>query len=232
MRPSVKVSAVERIGQELLSRHRFRLACAYLRNFGIVCQGYPDDIQEEGLDYLYSYLEDADDTIISRIMKDLDIHPTATSADPPSSWQSTDDFRLFISHIAKHKDKAIRLREALKPYAINGFVAHEDIVPSSEWQTEIEKALHCMDAMVAIHTEGFSASSWTQQEIGFALGLGKKVISFKFREDPTGFLARYQAIPRKGSKAEEIAEEIKDLLTEDELTRIRLLEAQNGSKPS
>jgi hypothetical protein len=92
-----------------------------------------------------------------------------------------------------HKDEATRLKGCLAPYAINGFVAHEDIHPTLEWQTEIERALYAMDAFIAIHTPGFSASIWTQQEIGFAVARGVKIISFKMGEDPTGLDALLSA---------------------------------------
>ena len=61
----------------------------------------------------------------------------------------------------------LKLKDALKAYHISSFVAHEDIMPTLPWQIEIERALNTMDAMLAIHTKGFSESSWTQQEIGW-----------------------------------------------------------------
>jgi hypothetical protein len=48
-----------------------------------------------------------------------------------------------------------------------------------------------MDAFLAIHTPGFKDSFWTQQEIGFAVGRGVKIISFKMGEDPTGFISKH-----------------------------------------
>jgi len=64
-----------------------------------------------------------------------------------------------------------------------------------------------MDAFLAIHTLGFKDSFWTQQEIGFAVGRSMKIISFKMGEDPTGFISKHQALPRRGRTAEEIARE-------------------------
>ncbi len=186
------------------------------------------------MEFLHIYLSDADDSKIFQIAEDLNIDvsgPTVPPKHPPDTWQSTDEFKLFISHIAEHKDKALRLKETLKVYEINGFVAHEDISPASEWQTQILRALSCMDALVAIHTEGFSASPWAQQEIGIALGRSIKVVSFEFGEVPTGFLAKYQALPRKTRTAEEIAKEINDLLIEDALTRSSLMAAQEKPFP-
>lgn len=83
-----------------------------------------------------------------------------------------------------------------------------------------------MDALVAVHTPGFSKSVWTQQEIGFALGRGVKVISFKMGEDPTGFISKRQALSRQRRTAEEVAKDIDGLLRGDPLTRDRLDAAQ------
>ena len=116
------------------------------------------------------------------------------SLTPPRNWQGTGLFRLFISHISKDKLKATRLKECLSPSGIAGFVAHEDIKPTLEWQDEIERGLNTMDATVAIHTPGFSQSTWTQQEVGFALGRGVKIISFEMGEQSTGFISRRQSM--------------------------------------
>jgi hypothetical protein len=88
--------------------------------------------------------------------------------------------------------------------------------------TEIERALFSMDAFLAVHTVGFSASCWTQQEIGFAVARGVKIISLKMGEDPTGFISRHQALPRMRRTAEEIAVQIDALLHGDPLTKDRL----------
>jgi hypothetical protein len=85
-----------------------------------------------------------------------------------------------------------------------------------------------MDAFVVIHTPGFSASEWTQQEIGFALGRGVKIISFKMGEDPTGFIWKHQALSPGRRTAEEVAKEIDALLSADELTSGKLLAAKRA----
>jgi TIR domain len=127
---------------------------------------------------------------------------------------------FYKPHIQGHK--ATRLKDCLEPYGISGFVAHEDIHPTLEWQAEIERALYVMDAFIAIHTQGFSASIWTQQEIGFAVGRGVKIISLKMGEDPTGFISKRQALPRRRRTAEEIAREVDGLFHSDELTADKL----------
>jgi hypothetical protein len=179
--------------------------------------------------YSQSVLSLVPDNRVQMIAADLGIiqdGATAGPVDPPQNWQTTKRFRLFISHISADKLIATRLKDALAAHHIAGFVAHEDIHPTLAWQDEIERGLRTMDAMVAVHTKGFSASFWTQQEIGFALGRGVKVISFKYGEDPTGFIGKHQALPRLGRSAEEIAAEIDRLLAADPRTAERLKEAK------
>jgi hypothetical protein len=103
--------------------------------------------------------------------------------------------------------------------------------PTAEWQIEIERALFAMDAFLAIHTKGFSQSFWAQQEIGFAVARGVKIISFKMGEDPTGFISKHQALPRGNRSAEDIAKEVNALLSDDDLTAARLRAVIFANKP-
>ena len=170
-----------------------------------------------------------------KIAEDLGFDATgvvAGATEPPLAWADPALFRLFISHISTEKDKAMRLRDCLRPYGIVGFVAHEDIEPTKEWEVELRRALHTMDALVSMHTPGFSKSNWTQQEIGFAIARSKKVIAFRMGEDPTGFLSKEQALLRKGRNAEQISEEINRLLLNDDRTRSRMVDAKQSLVPT
>ena len=62
-----------------------------------------------------------------------------------------------------------------------------------------------MDALLSFHTDGFRASPWCGQEIGFALGRGVPVIPVKAGEDPSGFVGEIQAI-RWNPQAAQVAE--------------------------
>jgi len=181
--------------------------------------------------YSKQAIQNVPDAKIIEIAEDLEIPVSSlatTVRTPPANWKDTHRFRLFISHISAEKLKATRLKDCLEPYAISGFVAHEDIHPTKQWQDEIERALYCMDAFVAIHTKGFSASNWTQQEIGFAVGRGVKVISLRMGEDPTGFISKQQALPRQRKTAEDVAREIDQLLKNDPITSNRVEAAKRA----
>jgi AbiJ N-terminal domain 3/TIR domain len=230
-RISQKLALIDRIGRTLQSRYTFTDINLYLAEFKIS----PPKDATQGSKWVYTKeaLRDVPLDTVIKIAEDLgleqDIRAAHGVSTAPRNWQDTNKFRLFISHIAKHKDRATRLRACLTPYAISGFVAHEDIHPTLEWEKEIERALYTMDAFLAIHTPGFKDSFWTQQEIGFAVGRGVKIISFKMGEDPTGFISKHQALPRRGRTAEEIAREVDAILADDPLTAGNLNAAKRSN---
>lgn len=229
MRVAERLDLIDKIGRALQARFGYVEIDAFLAAYGIP---KPKDVVANSK-WVYSKvaLQDVAEGIILEIAEELDlIQPGAIRSivAPPRNWNETTQFRLFISHASAEKQKATRLKECLAPYAIAGFVAHEDIHPTLEWQNEIERALQTMDAFIAIHTVGFSKSNWTQQEIGYALGRGVKVISFKMGEDPTGFISKQQALARRQRTAEEVAAEIDELLAADLRTSERLLRAKGA----
>ncbi|MBN2487567.1 MAG: toll/interleukin-1 receptor domain-containing protein [Methanosarcinaceae archaeon] len=103
-------------------------------------------------------------------------------------------FRVFLSHKSEVKQQTADLKDQLKMYGVSCFVAHEDIKPTYEWQNEIENALFSMDALVALLTEDFHDSVWTDQEVGFAFGRGVPIISVRLGKDPYGFIGKFQAL--------------------------------------
>lgn len=224
MRASEKLALIDRIGRELQARFSFHQIDGYLAEFKIP-QPPPGVGSNSKWVYSTAALQGVPTDTVIAIAEDLglqNLHAQHGVSSAPKNWAGTTQFRLFISHIAKHKDRATRLKDCLAPYSISGSVAHEDINPTLEWQVEIERALYNMDAFLAIHTPGFKDSFWTQQEIGFALGRGVKIISFKMGEDPTGFISTKQALPRRNRTAEEIAREVDAILDADPLTSSKL----------
>jgi len=119
-----------------------------------------------------------------------------------------DTFGLFISHRDGFKKEANQIKENLRFYGISSFVAHEDIEPNEEWIKEIEKALFSMDALLALLSDGFFSSIWTNQEVGFAYGRGTFILSVRLGEDPKGFVGKFQALRPKSGLANDIAEQI------------------------
>jgi hypothetical protein len=120
--------------------------------------------------------------------------------------------RLFLSHVSRHKVAVSALKVALANLGVSAFVAHEDIEPSLDWQSEIETALRSMHAMAALITPGFHQSKWVDQEIGFALGQGILVIPVRIPTNPYGFIGRHQAMRGNLAAPTELASALVDVL--------------------
>ena len=51
-----------------------------------------------------------------------------------------------------------------------------------------------MDALVALLTENFHDSNWTDQEVGVAIGRDVPVITIRMGTDPYGLMGKWQAL--------------------------------------
>lgn len=140
--------------------------------------------------------------------------------DPPF-WRKR-MFRVFVTHLATEKLLAAQLQEALLGYGISGFVAHNDIEPTLEWQTQIETALATADSLVALLHPAFHASNWTDQEIGFAMGRGLPVFAVRFGQDPYGFIGRFQGFVGGGKTPEVLARELFDAYRKNKHSQKRM----------
>jgi hypothetical protein len=128
-------------------------------------------------------------------------------------------FSLFLSHTAHHKQAVAEVKNHLQGYAVDGFVAHEDIEPMSEWVGEIEAALRRCDALAAFLTPEFPGSKWTDQETGFCFARGLLIVPIRLGVDPYGFIGRYQAINGSNKSTLQLASEIFGILIESPLTK-------------
>jgi hypothetical protein len=170
------------------------------------------------------------DVVISPVLayesRPIEPAPTSdiSSEDIPSFWQPG-FFRLFITHVAANKTEAHQLKEALARYQIAAFVAHDDIEPTKEWQSEIERALRTMDALVAIISPGFLASRWCDQEVGIAIGRSKLIIPLRAGADPHGFLGKYQGLQATEVEVPMVAEKVGEILTQNPLSSQRMADA-------
>jgi TIR domain len=118
---------------------------------------------------------------------------TATPEAAERIWGGA-GYRLFLSHKTEVKVEAAALKTRLGSFGISCFVAHEDIEPTKEWQDEIENALASMDAFLALMTDKFHDSWWTDQEVGFAFARGVPMIAARMGRDPYGFIGKFQGL--------------------------------------
>jgi len=122
-------------------------------------------------------------------------------------------FRVFLSHKAEAKEEAADLKQGLRLFGASCFVAHQDIHPTKEWQDEIEGALFSAHALVALMTQRFHDSDWTDQEVGVAFGRQVPIIALKLGKDPYGFIGKFQAL---SCSLDDAPEEIARLLITQE----------------
>lgn len=220
--PSERVTLLKIIG-ERLGNERWQFIDVVLNQFGI---DTPNSWSGSPEDYVMSAVQEASDGVLT----DLAAHvghrvgkPIASGIEP-SFWRSG-MLRLFISHLATQRTFAGELQESLFGYGISAFVAHNDIEPTSEWQTQIELGLATCDALVALLHDKFHASHWTDQEIGFAMGRGVPTFAVRLGETPYGFIGRFQAFNGNNKKPHDLARELFDCFRKNKQTEKQMAEA-------
>ena len=149
-------------------------------------------------------INDAEDGTLLDLAKHLGTESELETVASPSFWAPS-DARVFLSQVSDIKEKTSKLKTALTDYEMVGFVAHEDIEPTREWQSEIEAALASMDAMVALLFPGFNESKWCDQEVGVAIGRRVPIVPVRIELDPYGLFGKYQAIQGRGKTPVEVA---------------------------
>jgi hypothetical protein len=147
-----------------------------------------------------------------------------TTAEELSFW-TAGFLRLFLSHASSYMKETATLADELAAYGVSGFVAHEDIEPTKEWESEIRLGLATCDAVVCLLTKDFNSSNWTQQEIGFAVGRGLLVIPIRLGADPPGFIARHQGYSGMATSSQDIAKALVQILTKSTATRMKMAES-------
>ncbi len=191
MTPSERVRAISEISQRLADQAWYLIDLT-LSEFGAQTT---ELWQGDARSYVVAMLRSASDETLASLASHVGLQVGGPAiAVEPDFWFAG-HFKLFISHTHEHARFAGDLKSALRAYGIDGFIAHKDIEPSTEWVTAIELALTSCDALVALMTPDFHPSNWTDQEIGFALGRGRLVVPVAMPTIPYGFIQRIQAVP-------------------------------------
>lgn len=145
MHPSDRIKYIKGIAEELATEE-WEFIDLTLRQFGLP---WSDQWSGNKESYVIEMLAEADAQPILELAKHVGVASQLASAENPDFW-SEQDARLFLSHLAKMKEETKALKDELAEYGISAFVAHEDIEPTKEWQSEIESALSTMDGLVAL----------------------------------------------------------------------------------
>jgi len=220
--PSDRTNLITEIGRRL-SREEWPIVGMTLRQFG-----FQETVNYEGddrLGYVVFTIESGEDAALLSLthhLRSWDESPRPHVE--PTFWQ-TDNFRLFVSHLASHREFAGNLKGNLLEFGVSAFVAHDDIEPTRKWQDEIETALKTCDGMLVLLHPGFHESNWTDQEIGYGMGRKLLIVAVRFGHDPYGFIGRLQAMEGQGKGTSDLARELFDILCRHPQTRKRIAES-------
>lgn len=217
--PSQRLVLIKEISDRL-GGEDYSLIDVTLKQFSLP---WSDQWQGDKNSYVLNMVAEGPDEVLVDLAQHVGFSFEATPAiriDPPF-WRKG-MMRLFVSHLATHRAFAAELQAGLLDFGISGFVAHNDIEPTQEWQTQIETALATCDALVALLHSEFHASNWTDQEIGFAMGRGVPTVAVHLGQVPYGFIGRFQAFNSNGKTVNILARELFDAFRRNKQTRYRM----------
>jgi len=219
--PSERIKLIKEISRRL-SSEEWPVIDLSLKQFSLP---WSNDWSRSKDEYIIEMIDEAKDDALLALARHVgyDYAPVRSTVEP--GFWLPGHFRLFICHLATFKEDAAALQGTLQKYQISSFVAHNDIEPTTEWQNEIEAALSTADAMVVLLREGFHQSNWTDQEIGYAMGRGMLILTVRFKQDPHGFIGRFQALNGSRKEMKTLGKEIFDILIKNKQTRQRIAEA-------
>ncbi|GGP00038.1 toll/interleukin-1 receptor domain-containing protein [Actinomyces gaoshouyii] len=134
--------------------------------------------------------------------------------------------RLFFSHLSRSHGFVESVSTILEDFRIEVLIAHRDIRPSHDWQAFLASGLDQCDGLVAFVEAGFRESEWCDQEVGWALGRHRPILSL-FREQtvPYGLAGRIQGQSYEGDTPSTVAAKIISWAGEEDSLRSRLLES-------
>jgi hypothetical protein len=209
---AMKLAKAERLkfieaAATLMSEYEYSKIDFILSQYGFPIEIIWDGSKEE---YLQSMIGSGNDALVVELAQYFGIAPVADSVflEAAATLWEEGKLRVFISHLTSHRVQAGSLKASLSGLGMSGFVAHDDINPTVEWQTCIESALASCDLLVALIHPSFHESRWCDQEIGFALGRGIPVFSVRCGADPHGFVSRFQAFNGNGKSEAVLAAEL------------------------
>lgn len=223
MKALERINLIEKVAGELQSRMTFADIDTYFKAYKIDLFVNKSEVGSKRV-YVKELLSQVSEKTLLDIAEELELKPVSNVLiSPEASFWAPSHFKLFLSHISSFKKTTKALQNALKPYGISGFVAHVDIEPTKQWQSEIEAGLSTMDALAALLMPGFKESNWTDQEVGFAVGKGVLIIGIIKGLDPYGFISKYQGLNVEGKSVADVADSIFKILTSSPKTKDRML---------
>ncbi|MGH8956904.1 MAG: hypothetical protein ACRDVF_18035 [Microbacterium sp.] len=172
LHPGDRIQLKKRIAQTLAQQDWDDIDLT-LSEFGFPTTDLWDGGADDRRGYVIQMLAGSNDDVLSQL--DDYLHPTAVEPatpqpesfeDPRNPW-SGDGFKLFISHVHGYAAHAGALRTELGRRSVDGFVAHDSIEPTEDWQDVIRYALASCEGCVALLTAAFArARGPTKRSVG------------------------------------------------------------------
>ena len=118
----------------------------------------------------------------------------------------------FLSHAYEDKDLAEKIGMKLQNH-FDVFIAHRDIEPSSEWEIVLQKRIEECDLFLALLSTKFRNANYTNQEVGIAAYLKKKIFPLSIDGTmPYGFISKYQSANFNVQRIDEETDRLSELL--------------------
>lgn len=177
VKPGEKVRLIESATDLLVQKpaaNRFLT----LRQFGFPTKNADDWWDDSS--YVMDMLADGPEDQLPELMMFLrgeEAEPTHRDDDQP--WGDL-PVRAFLSHIHQERHLVGEIKRILSlSYHVDPFVAHDDIHVSKKWREVIKAGLTTCDMFVAFLHDGYHASQWCDQEVGWALARNVPIITVR-----------------------------------------------------
>ncbi len=219
--PGDRISKIQAIGRILEDWSLIDIDLA-LDNFDAIVRRFAGEewVQRDKYEYVLQRLSRSDDSALIGLHAHL--YEGMAPDDAVAVLPATGEPLVFISHTSKHKSVASEISTEFAEMGIKGFVAHEDIEPTKDWATEIERNLYSCSALLALLTDDFRSSAFCDQEVGYALGRSRVVVAvMQDGSPPHGLASKYQAVGGSSgwNAGRQIAHHVLDVLLGQSTTR-------------
>jgi len=120
---------------------------------------------------------------------------------------------IFLSYHRNNRDVAKTIKEKLEQRGMQVFMAPDDITGGSKFLSVMYKKIESCHAFIALISNDYPTSEYSDHEIGIALGFDKAVLPICIDEKtPYGFLREYHCVCSSDVDIEQKIQEIADTI--------------------
>lgn len=104
---------------------------------------------------------------------------------------------IFVSHSNEDNEKIVSIMNIVNRTIGNSdwFMDHINLQGGSTWRTDLLTKIEASDGILAFISNTFKTSEWCDQEIGYAIAKGKKILAVSLdNSSPYGFIREEQGV--------------------------------------